>query len=213
MATITVINLKRVRRMFKDLQGYSKIPYSMNQALKNYRTALVKKIRSEYATRQTAKNIDRLMIYRRATKSKWEAALVVRYKAHPLSEFIVSQVAITTRKRKKKVTSSRKGLGFKKQLGSGKPYTKVVVVKGSPYKLVQGKYGYKGFLQHKKRQIYERKQHPTWYGKIRAPYYPLYGLSISQMARARRVQTNEFKKYGEFVLDKEIGEALKKTFR
>jgi len=214
MATVTVIGMKRVVTMFKDIKGYSLISYSLNRGMKDYRRKLVDKIKAVYATRYSKTAIDRLILSHRATKKNPQASLEIRYKANPLATFQVDQVAIGKRGTMKRVTWSRKNLTFNTSIGKGKAYTKVRVIRGQPrMKLVVYKQRYKGFLQAKKRQIYARKQKATWYGKVRAPYRPLYGLAIAQMARAKRVQDGTLDKFMETRISTIYKEALSKTFR
>lgn len=63
---------------------------------------------------------------------------------------------------------------------------KVQVKQGSEYKLVNGKLGYKGFVQ--KGTVYERLQKATWKSGVRLPYRPLFGPSVAQMVNSPEMQ-------------------------
>jgi len=192
MYNISVVGIKRVRRWLQGFNTGTLVAQSFNESLAEYRTALIKQIKARTTLRYSTAKIRKSISTHRYTKAEQAAYLSVSYTPIPLAHYHTVQVKIGKKKVMKKVVPSSAGIRFKQGAGTGKPYTKVRVWRGSNLKLVKGKYGYKGFLQHKKFMIYERKQYATWRGiDVRAPYKPLYSMSISQLVRSKKIQTEE----------------------
>ncbi len=134
----------------------------------------------------------------------------MKYKAVPLAHFHVEQVRLGKGKVMKKVSIST-GVRFRQSGGSGLPYTKVKVRRDSNWKLIRGTKAWQAFLQHTKGHIYHRNQQATWQNKVRLPYHPLYGLSISQMARSKVVQTSALNLGVVHSVQKRFAESLKEV--
>jgi hypothetical protein len=140
------------------------------------------------------------------------AELSYRYKAIPLSKYPVKQYRITVGK---KILSVKRGAGqtsgkaFKRQIVTNRAEirTDVKVRKNSPWKLVKGTLGFKGWLHTGNKasrlaaNIYERNQQATWAEGVRQPIHRLFGPSVSELTLTKEVTDYLTKEFQSSTLD------------
>lgn len=213
--SVTVIGLNKLLKKIRSVRTNKVLTStSFNKGLSNYRTALINQIKKVYTIRYSFEKIKTFIKTDQYNKQSQSAQLIVKYAPTPLAHFLTVQTRIGKKGVLERIFPSQ-GIRFQRQKGSGKPHTSVRVIRATKkYKLVRGRHGHKGFLQHRKFQIYERLQRATWRQKnIRAPYKPLYSLSVSQMARSRKVHTNEFRAKQSTIILKRLTSEFKELLK
>jgi hypothetical protein len=159
------------------------------------------------------------VMFRKRKGKVYSAELSYNYKAIPLSRYPVKQYRITTGKRilsVKRGAGQTKGNKFKQQIvGRAAIRTDVKIRKTGPWKTVEGKLGFKGWLHTGRSSsklaahIYERNQRETWAGGQRQPFHRLFGPSIAQLVRSKEVQATIEKSFKTRTIEKIIGDSIR----
>lgn len=117
-----------------------------------------------------------------------KTGLTYKFVPLPLSRFPIQEVRVPAKAR----FLAPNGIGGSKFIRKDYALAAQVKVKrGGAFKTIRGRKGFKGFLQkaggNHRRGIYERQQRATWIVEptTRAPIKPLFGPSLSQMARTQ----------------------------
>lgn len=141
--------------------------FALNQHIKSVERLINKSIKRRFTTTRDPSKVSSIQ---KSTKDNLTASVSYVYESHNMMEFAHKLVLVQNPN------------------GSFTYSARVRIKSSENFREVRNKYGYKAFSFPGKKFMWARHQQPTWVGKKRAPYSPLYGPSIAAMSRSPEVE-------------------------